>query len=108
MAVTSPVVFACNKTGSPYIQLVHSAGQFRGDPFNPVEYQGQFIGFVGGRIMGVSPIAILLEVEAWNWTKAKVVKDIVRLTDFFSQATNKGLVYTPKQDDRTWKYQYYF
>ena len=61
MVVTSPVVSAFNKTGSPYIQLVHSAGQFRGDPFNSVEYQGEFIGFVGDMIMGVSPITILLE-----------------------------------------------
>jgi len=51
MVVTSHVVFAFNKTGSPYIQLVHSAAQFGGDPFNPAKYQSKFIGFVGDIIM---------------------------------------------------------
>ena len=45
IAVTSPTVFAFNKAGSPFIQLVHSVGKFWG-AFNPAEYQDKVIGFV--------------------------------------------------------------
>ena len=38
IAVTSHMVFAFNKAGSPFIQLVHSVENFEGDPFNPTKY----------------------------------------------------------------------
>ena len=49
--------------------------------------------------MGANPYAILLKDAVWNWTKAKVVKDIMRLTTFFGNTTNRGLMYIPKADD---------
>ena len=49
------MVFVFMKVGGPFIQLVHSVGKFGGDPFNPVEYQGWALGFVGERIQQ-SPI----------------------------------------------------
>ena len=99
MMVTTPMVFVWNKAGSQYIQFVHSAAKFMGDPFNPAEYQTEFIGFVCNRIMGGNPYAILLEDAFWNWTRAKVVKDIVKLTTFFDVTTNRGLICIPKPDD---------
>ena len=57
------MVFAFMKVGSPFIQLVHSAGKFGGDHSNPTEYQGHIIGFVGDGIQGVNPAAILAEYE---------------------------------------------
>ena len=99
MPLTTPVVFAWNKAGSPYIQLVHSAAHFGWDPFNPAEYQTEFIGFVCNRIIGGNPYAILLEDAFWNWTRAKVVKDIVKLTTFFNVTTNRGSIYIPKGGD---------
>ena len=83
MPLTTPVVFAWIKEGSPYIQLLHSATKFEGGPFNPAEYQGGFIEFVGNIIMGVNPYAILVEDSAWDWTRAKVVKDMVTLANFW-------------------------
>ena len=61
--------------------------------------KSKFIGFVGDRIMGVDPTAILNEDSFWNWKKGKVVKNIVKLTNFFDVMTNGGLMYIPKQDD---------
>ena len=101
IVVTTPVVFVWMKEGSTYTQLVHSAAQFGGDPFNPVEYQSKFTGFVGDRIMGVNPMAILIKAELWNWTKSRVVNNIVKLTSFFDVSTNRGLMYIPKQSDTT-------
>ena len=75
IAVASLMVFVFNKAGSAFIQLVHSAEQF-GGVFNPVEYQGKVISFVGDMIHSVNPAAILVEDDAWNWTKAKVVKEV--------------------------------
>ena len=51
---------------------------------------------MGDRIIGVNPYTILLKDAVWNWTKAKVVKDIMRLTTFFGNTTNRGLMYIPK------------
>ena len=99
IAVTSPMVFVFNKEESAFIQLVHSVGKFGGDPFNPTEYQGKVIGFVGDRIHCVYPAAILVEDEVWKWTKEKVVKDAVRLASSYGEASNRVLMYTPKQDD---------
>jgi len=38
MTLTILVVFAWIKEGNPYIQELHSAAKFRGDPFSPAEY----------------------------------------------------------------------
>ena len=99
IAVTSPMVFAFNEAGSPFIKLVHPAGKFGRDPFNPAEYQGKVIYFVGDRIHGVNPVVILVEDDVWKWTKAKVMKEVVRLATFYGDASNRGLMYTPKYDD---------
>ena len=65
---------------------------------NPVEYQGKLIGFVGDRINGANPTAIMLEDAVWNWMTANFVEDIVQLTSFFHEVSNRGLMYTPKHD----------
>ena len=49
--------------------------------------------------MGVNPYAILLRDAVWNWMKAKVVKDIMRLATFFGNTTNRGLMHIPKGGD---------
>ena len=67
--------------------------------FNHTEYQKNFIGFVGDRIMGVNLYAILLEDTVWDWMKVNVVKDVMKLAAFFSEESNRGLMYAPKQDD---------
>ena len=77
------MVFVFMKVGSPFIKLLHSAGKFRGDPFNPTEYQGHIIGFVGDMIQGVNPAVILVEDGVWKWTKAKVVKDTLLFWQLF-------------------------
>ena len=63
LAQTPPMVFEFDKVGSSFIQLVHSVGKFRRDPFNPAEYQGKAIGFVGNMIHRVNPAVILVEDE---------------------------------------------
>ena len=70
-----------------------------GDPFNPKEYQGKFVGFVGDRITGVKPWVILVEDTVWDWTKARVVKDVVELAAFFGDESNRGLMYVPTSED---------
>ena len=47
-----PAVFGMMKKESPYVNLLHSAAQFVGDPFNYVEHQEDYTGFVGDRIRG--------------------------------------------------------
>ena len=49
--------------------------------------------------MGVNPYAILLKDAVWNWTKAKVVKDVMKLTTFFGDTTNMVSMYIPKGGD---------
>ena len=85
---TSPMVFAFMKVGRPFIQLVHSVDKFGGDHFDPAEYQGRVICFVGDRIQGVTPAAILVKDELWKWTRSKVVRKIVKLGTLYSDTNN--------------------
>ena len=61
MSWTIPAVFGMIKKGSPYINLLHSAAFFAGNPFVEAEYQGENIGFVGDRMVGVNPHAIVIK-----------------------------------------------
>ena len=101
MISTTSVVFAMMKGGSSYIHLVHSVAQFGGDLFSPAEYQNKFIGLVGDRIMGVNPNAIIIKDELWNWSTAKVVNNIVKLTTYFDNLAKKVIMYLTKQGDST-------
>ena len=47
--------------------------------------------------MGVNQYAIFIEDAFWDWTRAKVVKDVVKLTTFFNVTTNRGSMYVPKE-----------
>ena len=76
-------------------------GTVWGDPFSRVEYQKKFIGFVRDIILGVNPNAIVIKDELWTWSTVKVVNAIVKLTAYFDNPANKGLVYKPKQGDLT-------
>ena len=49
--------------------------------------------------MGVNPNTILLEDAVWNWMKAKVAKNTMRLTTFFDDTTNRVEMYIPKGGD---------
>ena len=52
--------------------------------------------------MCVNLYTILLEDAVWNWTKAKVVKDIVKLTTFSNGTTNRGSMYISKVVVHKW------
>ena len=81
------------KEGSLCVHLVHSVAQFWGGAFNPVEYQKKFIGFLGDRILGINPNAIVIKDELWMWSTEKFVNKIVKLTTYFDNPANKGLMY---------------
>ena len=49
--------------------------------------------------MDVNLYAILLKDTVWDWTKARVVKDVVKLAAFFGDESNRGLMYVPKPED---------
>ena len=72
MTWTIPAVFGLIKKGSPYVNLLHSAAYFAGNDFVVAEYQNENIGFMGDRMIGVDPHAIVIEDKAWAWEKATV------------------------------------
>ena len=61
--------------------------------FSPIKYQGAFMGFLGDRITGVNPCAILFKDSSWVWTKENVVNDMVELATFFGDGNNRGMLY---------------
>ena len=80
---------------------MHSVAQFGGDPFCPVEYQERIIGFVGDRIMGIDPNAIIIKDEIWVWSPATVADKVIKLTTHFDNLANKGIMYVQQQGDTT-------
>ena len=54
---------------------------------------------MGDKIHSVNPAVILVEDEVWNWSKARVMKDVVKLATLYGNENNRGLMYTPKQGD---------
>ena len=85
-----PAVFAMMKKGSPYVNLLHSAAQFVGDPFNYAEHQNDYIGFVGDRIRGENPHAVVIHDNTWAWTSVDVVPTVHALDAFFGDHANIG------------------
>ena len=47
--------------------------------------------------MGVNLNTIVIKDELWNWSTAKVVNNAVKLTTYFDNPANKGIVYLTKQ-----------
>ena len=88
-----PAVFRMMKKGSPYVNLLHSAAQFVGDPFNYAEHQEDYIGFVGDRIRGENPHAVVISDNVWVWTAVKVAKEVHKLAAFFEEPTSIGKMY---------------
>ena len=72
-----------------------------GDLFYPVEYQKKFISFVGDRIVGINPNAIVIEDELWDGSQATVANNVVKLTTYFDDPANKGIMYIQQQGDTT-------
>ena len=87
------------KKGSPYVNLLHSAAQFVGDPFNYVEHQEDYIGFMGDRIRGVNPSAAVIGDDIWTWMKANVVTQVHKLAAFSEEPTNIGKMYATAVGD---------
>ena len=101
MISTTPVMFAMTKEGSLYIHLMHPAAPFGENPFCPAEYQEKITGFVGYRIVGINPNAIIVKDELWVWLPATAADDIVNLTTYFDDPANKGIMYVQQQNDMT-------
>ena len=40
-------------------------------------------------MQGVTTISILVEDDAWKWTKGKMVQDVVKLVAFYSNTNNE-------------------
>ena len=85
-----PAVFGMMKKGSPYVNLLHSAAQFVGDPFNYVEHQEDYIGFVGDRIRWENPQAAVISDDTWVWIAVEVTQEVHKLAVFFEEPTNIG------------------
>ena len=66
------MVLVIVKEGSPFIEIVHLAGKFGGDPFSPAKYQDQVIDFVVYCVQGVNPVAIFVEDDAWQEQGARL------------------------------------
>ena len=99
MTWTIPAVFGLIKKGSPYVNLLHSAAYFAGNDFVVAEYQNENIGFIGDRMIGVNPHAIVIEDKAWAWEKATVATEAHKLGTFFDNQANRGKLYTKKRGD---------
>ena len=72
---------SCNITHGLRFQYskkcLHPTSAFGGaiwGTFNPAEYQGTIIGFVGDRINGASPTAILSEEDVWKGQQQKLLR----------------------------------
>ena len=74
------------KKGSAYTNLLHSVAQFVGDPFNYTEHHQDYIGFVGDKIRGENPHAV-------------VIHDDACLGAFLGDRTNIGKMYVKASGD---------
>ena len=51
--------------------------------------------------MGINPNAIVIKDELWDLSPATVANDIVKLTTYFDDPANKGIMYIQQQGDTT-------
>ena len=81
------------KKGSAYTNMLHSVAQFVGDPFNYTEHHQDYIGFVGDKIRGENPHAVVIHDDAWAWTAVDVVTTVHTLDAFLgtTQTLAKGM-----------------
>ena len=51
--------------------------------------------------MGINPNAIVIKDELWVWSPATVADDVVKLTTYFDDPANKGIMYVQQQGNTT-------
>lgn len=93
-----PVVQIGMRKNSPFLQLVHSAAKFLGDPMEEDEYNGNIIGFLGDRTSAVEPLPIVLGGKlVGGWEKITGGLDDLEIETFFANKANRKKPY--KQDN---------
>ena len=89
-----PVVQIGMRKNSPFLQIIHSAARFLGDPMEEDEYNGNIIGFLGDRTSTADPLPVVLE-EKWvgGWEKVTGGLDDLEIDTFYSNKENRKKCY---------------
>ena len=89
-----PVVLLGMRKNSPFLQMVHSAAKFLGDPMEEEEYNGNIIGFLGDRTSTSDPLPVVLEEKCvGGWDKASGELNDVEIETFYSNKSNRKKPY---------------
>jgi hypothetical protein len=79
---------------SCFVQMAHSVAKFA--TINPIaeDVDGKIFAFIGNRLSGQEPQAILIPTNAWRtWTTHKVGMDVKMMTDHYKDRRNYGKLY---------------
>ncbi len=93
-------VFALMCTNSPYLMICHSISKFFSDSGDESKglHGKQCIAFVGDRVDGREPQAMILPNVAWKWITPKVFEDYEALEEFYQPNNgNQARLFPPPE-----------